>query len=58
MENSIKKSDFVLTPYMKSDDLRATYQILNTVVPYIYLVATADYLIDDVIFITLFFIDA
>jgi acyl-lipid omega-6 desaturase (Delta-12 desaturase) len=35
MENSIKKSDFVLTPYMKSDDLRATYQILNTVVPYI-----------------------
>jgi acyl-lipid omega-6 desaturase (Delta-12 desaturase) len=35
MENPIKKSDFVLTPYMKSDDLRATYQILNTVVPYI-----------------------
>lgn len=35
MENSIKKSDFVLTPYMKSDDLRATYQILNTVVPYV-----------------------
>jgi acyl-lipid omega-6 desaturase (Delta-12 desaturase) len=35
MENSIKKSDFVLTPYMKSDDFRATYQILNTVVPYI-----------------------
>ncbi|WP_309735644.1 fatty acid desaturase [Chamaesiphon sp. OTE_75_metabat_556] len=35
MENPIKKSDFVLTPYMKSDDFRATYQILNTVVPYI-----------------------
>ncbi len=35
MENSIKKSDFVLTPYMKSDDFRATYQILNTVVPYV-----------------------
>jgi acyl-lipid omega-6 desaturase (Delta-12 desaturase) len=35
MENSIKKSDFVLTPYMKSNDLLATYQILNTVVPYV-----------------------
>jgi acyl-lipid omega-6 desaturase (Delta-12 desaturase) len=35
MENPIKKSDFVLAPYMKSDDLRATYQILNTVVPYV-----------------------
>ncbi|WP_310487382.1 fatty acid desaturase [Chamaesiphon sp. VAR_69_metabat_338] len=33
MENLIKKSDFVLAPYMKSDDLRATYQIFNTVVP-------------------------
>jgi acyl-lipid omega-6 desaturase (Delta-12 desaturase) len=31
----VKKSDFVLAPYMKSNDLRATYQILNTVVPYI-----------------------
>ncbi|WP_198158742.1 fatty acid desaturase [Picosynechococcus sp. PCC 73109] len=30
-----KKSDFVLAPYMKSSDRRATYQILNTVVPYI-----------------------
>lgn len=37
MENTIKKSDFVLIPYMKSDDLRATYQILNTVIPYIFL---------------------
>jgi acyl-lipid omega-6 desaturase (Delta-12 desaturase) len=35
MENTIKKSDFVLAPYMKSNDLRATYQILNTVVPYV-----------------------
>lgn len=34
MKTPIQKSDFVLTPYMKSDDLRATYQILNTVVPY------------------------
>ncbi len=34
MKNAIKKSDFVLTPYMKSNDLWATYQILNTVVPY------------------------
>lgn len=33
----IKKSDFILTPYMKSDDLRATYQILNTVIPYVLL---------------------
>ncbi len=32
-----KKSDFVLAPYMKSNDLRATYQILNTVVPYLLL---------------------
>jgi acyl-lipid omega-6 desaturase (Delta-12 desaturase) len=37
MENVIKKSDFVLTPYMKSNDWRATYQILNTVVPYLLL---------------------
>lgn len=37
METTIKKSDFVLTPYMKSNDLRATYQILNTVIPYILL---------------------
>ncbi len=37
MENVIKKSDFVLAPYMKSNDLRATYQILNTVVPYVLL---------------------
>lgn len=37
MENTIKKSDFVLTPYMKSNNLWATYQILNTVVPYMFL---------------------
>ncbi|NMF82895.1 fatty acid desaturase [Nodosilinea sp. P-1105] len=35
METVLKKSDFVLVPYMKSDDRRATYQILNTVVPYV-----------------------
>ena len=37
METPIKKSDFVLTPYMKSNDIWATYQVLNTVVPYILL---------------------
>lgn len=37
MENTIQKSDFVLTPYMKSNDFRATWQIVNTVVPYILL---------------------
>lgn len=37
METTVKKSDFVLTHYMKSNDLRATYQILNTVVPYVLL---------------------
>lgn len=31
----LKKSDFVLTPYMTSSNRRATYQILNTVVPYL-----------------------
>ncbi|MEM8805848.1 MAG: fatty acid desaturase [Cyanobacteria bacterium P01_G01_bin.38] len=34
MKTVIKKSDFVLQPYMKSNDIRATYQIFNTVVPY------------------------
>jgi acyl-lipid omega-6 desaturase (Delta-12 desaturase) len=34
MEKAIKKSDFVLNPYMKSNNLLATYQILNTVIPY------------------------
>lgn len=37
METKAKKSDFVLTPYMKGNDWRATYQILNTVVPYFFL---------------------
>ena len=37
METTVKKSDFVLAPYMKSNDLRATYQILSTVVPYVIL---------------------
>ena len=36
MKNVIK-SDFILIPYMKSNDLKATYQILNTVVPYVLL---------------------
>jgi len=35
--NAIKKADFVLTPYIKSSNLRATYQILNTIVPYVLL---------------------
>lgn len=35
--DKIKKGDFVLTPYIKSSNLRASYQILNTVVPYILL---------------------
>jgi acyl-lipid omega-6 desaturase (Delta-12 desaturase) len=34
MSDVIKKSDFVITPYIKSNDWRATYQILNTVIPY------------------------
>jgi acyl-lipid omega-6 desaturase (Delta-12 desaturase) len=37
MTNAIKKSDFVLTPYTKSNDFRAAYQILNTVLPYVLL---------------------
>jgi acyl-lipid omega-6 desaturase (Delta-12 desaturase) len=37
METVIKKSDFVLAPYMKSNDFRATYQILTTVIPYLLL---------------------
>ncbi|MEG4351095.1 fatty acid desaturase [Microcoleus sp. LAD1_D5] len=37
MKSAIKKSDFVLAPYMKSNNLTATCQILNTVVPYIFL---------------------
>jgi acyl-lipid omega-6 desaturase (Delta-12 desaturase) len=37
MKNAIEKSDFVLKPYMKSDDFKATFQILNTVVPYVLL---------------------
>lgn len=37
MQVMVKKSDFVLAPYMKSNDLRAAYQIFNTVVPYLLL---------------------
>jgi acyl-lipid omega-6 desaturase (Delta-12 desaturase) len=35
MQTTIKKSDFVLNPYMKSNDLWATYQLLNTIGPYL-----------------------
>lgn len=35
MEDVIKKSDFSLKPYMKSNDFWAVCQILNTVLPYI-----------------------
>jgi len=35
--DTIRKADFSLTPYIKSSNLRATYQILNTVVPYVLL---------------------
>jgi acyl-lipid omega-6 desaturase (Delta-12 desaturase) len=41
METVIKKSDFVLQPYMKSNDFKATYQVLNTVIPYFLLWAIA-----------------
>ncbi|WP_295620585.1 fatty acid desaturase [Chamaesiphon sp. GL140_3_metabinner_50] len=34
MNASIKKSDFALNSYMKSNDLLAIFQILNTLVPY------------------------
>jgi acyl-lipid omega-6 desaturase (Delta-12 desaturase) len=34
MSDVIKKSDFVINPYMKSNNWRATYQILNTLIPY------------------------
>lgn len=37
IETQIKKSDFVLSPYMKSNNLWGTYQILNTVIPYLFL---------------------
>ncbi len=34
MNNGVKKSDFILTPYMQSNNFAATYQILNTLIPY------------------------
>ena len=37
MNTVIKKSDFVLQPYMKSSDLKATFQVLNTIIPYFFL---------------------
>jgi acyl-lipid omega-6 desaturase (Delta-12 desaturase) len=35
MNDTIKKSDFALDRYMKSNDLLATFQILNTLIPYL-----------------------
>jgi omega-6 fatty acid desaturase (delta-12 desaturase) len=35
--DTLRKADFILNPYIKSSNLRATYQILNTVVPYVLL---------------------
>ena len=37
IETQVKKSDFVLSPYIKSNNLWGTYQILNTVIPYLLL---------------------
>ncbi len=34
METVIKKSDFILQPYMRSNNLKAAYQVLNTLIPY------------------------
>ena len=34
MKRTLKKSDFVLSPYMKSHNLKATYQVINTLIPY------------------------
>ncbi|MEM9536918.1 MAG: fatty acid desaturase [Cyanobacteria bacterium P01_E01_bin.45] len=34
MDIDIQKSDFILKPYMERNNLRATIQILNTVIPY------------------------
>jgi hypothetical protein len=70
-KSEVKKSDFVLTSYMKSNNWRATYQILNTVIPYfslwvyssesicyITLVAPAHYGFDYAIFFALLFFNA
>lgn len=37
MQNEVHKSEFVLSSYMRSDDIRAICQILNTVIPYMLL---------------------
>ncbi|MBX2865752.1 MAG: fatty acid desaturase [Leptolyngbyaceae cyanobacterium MAG.088] len=37
MKKIVEKSDFVLTPYMQSNDWRAIYQVLNTLIPYVLL---------------------
>lgn len=37
METVVKKSDFVLKPYIKSSNFRAIFQLLNTLCPYFFL---------------------
>ncbi|RZM82470.1 fatty acid desaturase [Leptolyngbya iicbica] len=46
MQTPIKKSDFVLRPYMQSSNLRATFQLLNTLVPYVLLWALATQVVE------------
>jgi acyl-lipid omega-6 desaturase (Delta-12 desaturase) len=35
MDTVTKKSDFILQPYMKSNDVKAAFQVLNTIIPYL-----------------------
>jgi omega-6 fatty acid desaturase (delta-12 desaturase) len=64
MKSAIKKSDFVLAPYMKSNNLKASCQILNTVIPYTFLwflgfkAAATNNGVDDTFLRTLFLFDA
>ena len=44
MNKTLRKSDFVLNSYMKSNDFRASCQILNTLIPYLFLWFLAIYL--------------
>jgi acyl-lipid omega-6 desaturase (Delta-12 desaturase) len=37
VNQTVKKSDFVLVPYMKPNNWRATYQVMVTVIPYLLL---------------------
>ncbi len=53
MKTAIKKSDFVLTPYMKSNNLKGTWQVLNTIVPYLSLWFLAFKVIDISVFLLL-----